>query len=41
MLSTSFRKFLGDERGGYTIWSLIWFSLYVGIGGLAVDMNDA
>ncbi len=41
MLSTSFRKFLGDESGGYTIWSLIWFSLYVAIGGLAVDMTDA
>jgi hypothetical protein len=41
VLSTSFRKFLGDESGGYTIWSLIWFSLYVAIGGLAVDMTDA
>ncbi len=41
MLSTSFRKFLGDESGAYTIWSLIWFSLYVAIGGLAVDMTDA
>jgi hypothetical protein len=41
MLITSFRKFLGDESGAYTIWSLIWFSLYVGIGGLAVDMTDA
>ncbi len=35
------RKFLNDESGGYTIWSLIWFSLYVAMGGLAVDMTDA
>ena len=33
--------FLRDERGGYTIWSLIWFSLYVAMGGLAVDVTDA
>ncbi len=41
MLSTRFDRFLGDESGGYTIWSLIWFSLYVAMGGLAVDMTDA
>jgi hypothetical protein len=41
VLSTRFGKFLGDESGGYTIWSLIWFSLYVAMGGLAVDMTDA
>ncbi len=41
MLSTRFHKFLRDERGAYTIWSLIWFSLYVAMGGLAVDMTDA
>ena len=41
MLSKSFHKFLRDESGGYTIWSLIWFSLYVAMGGLAVDMTDA
>lgn len=34
-------KFLCDENGGYTIWSLIWFSLYVAMGGLAVDVTDA
>ncbi|MFQ5564994.1 MAG: TadE/TadG family type IV pilus assembly protein, partial [Paracoccaceae bacterium] len=34
-------RFLRDESGGYTIWSLIWFSLYVAMGGLAVDMSDA
>jgi len=33
--------FLRDESGGYTIWSLIWFSLYVAMGGLAVDVTDA
>jgi len=41
VLSKSFYKFLRDESGGYTIWSLIWFSLYVAMGGLAVDMTDA
>ena len=41
MSSKSFYKFLRDESGGYTIWSLIWFSLYVAMGGLAVDMTDA
>ncbi len=41
MLSTRFHSFLRDESGGYTIWSLIWFSLYVAMGGLAVDMTDA
>ena len=41
MLSTRFHKFLRDESGGYTVWSLIWFSLYVAMGGLAVDVTDA
>jgi hypothetical protein len=41
MLITSFCRFLRDESGGYTIWSLIWFSLYVAMGGLAVDVTDA
>jgi len=41
VLSKSFHKFLRDESGGYTIWSLIWFSLYVAMGGLAVDVTDA
>jgi Flp pilus assembly protein TadG len=36
-----FRRFLKDEEGGYTIWGLTWFILYVGIGGLAVDITDA
>ena len=34
-------RFLRDEDGGYTVWGLTWFILYVGIGGLAVDMTDA
>lgn len=34
-------RFVHDESGSYTIWSLIWFMLYVGIGGLAVDTTDA
>ncbi len=36
-----FNRFLRDESGGYTIWSLICFSLYVAMGGLAVDVTDA
>lgn len=36
-----FRDFLSDERGAYTIWSLVWFALYVVMGGVAVDMTDA
>lgn len=35
------REFLKDEQGSYTIWGLVWFMLYVGIGGLAVDITDA
>lgn len=41
MLISSFRSFLNDESGGYTVWSLLWFSIYVAMGGLAVDMTDA
>ncbi len=41
MLSHQVRRFLRDERGSYTIWSLIWFMMYVAIGGLAVDITDA
>ena len=41
MLGKRFDRFLRDESGAYTIWSLIWFSLYVAMGGLAVDMTDA
>jgi len=41
MLSNHLDRFLRDERGGYTIWGLLWFMLYVGIGGLAVDVTDA
>jgi hypothetical protein len=41
MFVASFRNFLRDESGGYTIWSLVWFSLYVAMGGLAVDITDA
>lgn len=35
------RRFLEDEAGGYTIWSLVWFMLYAAIGGLAVDVTNA
>jgi hypothetical protein len=41
MLRDHLDRFLRDERGGYTIWGLTWFMLYVGIGGLAVDITDA
>jgi hypothetical protein len=41
MLSNHLARFLRDEDGGYTIWGLTWFMLYVGIGGLAVDTTDA
>ncbi len=34
-------SFIEDESGGYTIWSLTWFMLYVALGGIAVDMSDA
>ncbi|MDH3668113.1 MAG: Tad domain-containing protein [Paracoccaceae bacterium] len=33
-------QFLDDEQGGYTVWSLLWFMLFVGLGGLAVDFTD-
>lgn len=39
--NSRFAAFLRDERGSYTIWSLIWFMMYVAIGGLAVDITDA
>ncbi len=38
---SKFHDFIEDESGAYTVWSLVWFSLYVAIGGLAVDMTDA
>ncbi|MDH3668693.1 MAG: Tad domain-containing protein [Paracoccaceae bacterium] len=41
MIISKFNSFIEDESGAYTVWSLVWFSLYVAIGGLAVDMTDA
>jgi hypothetical protein len=41
MFTTSFRNFLHDETGASTIWALVWFSIYVAMGGLAVDVTDA
>ncbi len=41
MLGNHLDRFLRDERGGYTVWGLLWFMLYVGVGGLAVDVTDA
>jgi len=41
MFITSFRNFLHDETGASTIWALVWFSIYVAMGGLAVDVTDA
>ncbi|HSF95370.1 MAG TPA: pilus assembly protein TadG-related protein, partial [Thermohalobaculum sp.] len=37
----SFRKFLADEDGGYTMWFLTWFAMFVMFSGLAVDIGDA
>ncbi len=36
-----FREFLRDEDGASTILGIFWFMLFVGIGGLAVDVTDA
>jgi hypothetical protein len=33
-------KLFRDEQGGMTIWSLLWFALFVGISGLAVDTTN-
>jgi hypothetical protein len=41
MIMIDFSRFLRDESGAYAVWSLVWFSLYVAMGGLAVDMTDA
>lgn len=41
MPSNALREFLRDESGSYTLWSLVWFILYLGLGGLAVDVTDA
>ena len=40
-MKTHLTSFLRDERGGYTIWGLTWFMIYLAIGGLAVDVTDA
>ncbi len=40
-LDCAMREFLRDEHGGYTIWGLTWFMIYLAIGGLAVDVTDA
>ena len=36
-----FREFLRDEEGASTILGIFWFILFVGLGGLAVDVTDA
>ena len=38
---TRFIAFLRDERGSYTLWSIVWFMLFAALGGLAVDVTDA
>ena len=40
MTDNCIRRFLQDEGGGYTILGIFWFMLFVGIGGLAVDVTD-
>jgi len=41
MSCDSLNRFISDERGSYTLWSLVWFILFVAFGGLAVDVTDA
>lgn len=41
MSRSAIHRFLRDEQGSYTVWSLVWFVLYLGLGGLAVDISDA
>lgn len=41
MWTKTFSGFLSDEQGGYTLWSVAWFIVYAGLGGLAVDVTDA
>jgi len=41
VLNSELHRFLHDEQGSYTVWSLVWFVVYLGIGGLAVDISDA
>ena len=36
----AFEAFLSDEGGVGTVWGLLWFILFVGIGGLAVDTTN-
>ena len=37
----AFEMFLSDEDGAGTVWGLLWFILFVGIGGMAVDTTNA
>lgn len=41
MSNKSLGEFLRDESGSYTLWSLVWFMLFLALGGLAVDVTDA
>jgi Flp pilus assembly protein TadG len=34
------RALRADEQGGATVWGLLWFILFVGVGGLAVDITS-
>ena len=40
MTHNCIRRFLQDEGGGYTVLGLFWFILFVGIGGLPVDVTN-
>ena len=40
MLTKTLHEFLSDEGGVGTVWGLLWFILFVGIGGLAVDTTN-
>ena len=41
VISKFVRGFLNDEDGASTILCIFWFILFVGLGGLAVDVTDA
>ena len=40
MICKFIRGFLHDEDGASTILAIFWFILFVGLGGLAVDVTN-
>jgi hypothetical protein len=41
MLIARAQSFVPDERGGVSVWAVVWLLLYLGIGGLAIDITNA